>query len=89
MFFSTELDGYTPPHDLFDSAWKNLSLINQKYVNKKGAQHFWWGVFTARQDYFTHFEPSQTKGGAKTEDPREEQPDHPQAELGLSHIDPS
>ena len=27
--------------------------------------------FTARQDYFTHFEPSQSVGGAKMGDPRE------------------
>ena len=42
--------------------------------------------FTARQDYFTHFEPSQSPGGAKTGDPRLKPPDHPQAELGLSHV---
>ena len=40
----------------------------------------------ARQGYFTHFEPSKSEGGAKTGDPREKPPDHPQAELGLSHI---
>ena len=40
----------------------------------------------ARQDYFTHFEPSQSVGGAKTGDPREKIPDHPQAELGLPHM---
>ena len=42
----------------------------------------------AHQDYFTQFEPSQSQagGGAKTEDPREKPPDHPQAELGLSHV---
>ena len=39
-----------------------------------------------RQDYFTYFEPSQSLGGAKTGDPREETPDYPQAELGLSHM---
>ena len=39
-----------------------------------------------RQDYFTHFEPSQSLGGAKTGDPQEKTPDHLQAELGLSHI---
>ena len=27
--------------------------------------------FKARQDYFTHFEPSQLLGGAKTGNPRE------------------
>ena len=30
--------------------------------------------FTARQDYFTHFEPSQLLGGAKMGDPREKTP---------------
>ena len=28
-------------------------------------------AFTPRQDYFTHFEPSQSLGGAKTGDPRQ------------------
>ena len=28
------------------------------------------------QDYFTHFEPSQLEGGAKTGDPQEKPPDH-------------
>ena len=42
--------------------------------------------FTARQDYFTHSEPSQLLGGAKMGDPREKTPNHPQAELGLSHM---
>ena len=42
--------------------------------------------FMARQDYFTHFEPSQSKGWAKTGDPREKPPDHPQTELCLSHM---
>ena len=37
----------------------------------------------ARQDYFTHFEPSQSLGVAKTGDPREKTPDHTQ---GFSHI---
>ena len=42
--------------------------------------------FTVRKDCFTHFEPSQTLGGAKTRDPREKPPDHPQAEPGLFHM---
>ena len=42
--------------------------------------------FTARQDYFTHFEPSQSLGGVRMGDPREKTPDHPQAELGLSRV---
>ena len=37
--------------------------------------------FTARQDDFTHFESSQSVGGAKTGDPREKK-----AELGTSHM---
>ena len=41
--------------------------------------------FTARRDYFTHFEPSQSLGGAKTGDPRDKPPEHPQAEL-VSHV---
>ena len=40
----------------------------------------------ARQDYFTHFEPNQSVSGAKIWDPRETLPDHPQAELSLSHM---
>ena len=44
--------------------------------------------FTARQDYFTHFEPSQALGGAKTGDLEKKPPDHSKAELGLSHIRP-
>ena len=43
---------------------------------------------TARQDYFTHFEPRRSVGEAKMGDPRKKinAPDHPQAELGLSHV---
>ena len=44
--------------------------------------------FTACQDYFTYFEHCQSLCGAKTGDPREKTPDHPQTELGLSHIWP-
>ena len=39
--------------------------------------------FTAHQDNFTHFVPSQSVSGAKMGDPQEKPPDHPQAELGL------
>ena len=41
---------------------------------------------TARQDYFTHFEPSQSLDVAKTGDPQNKPPGHLQAELGLSHV---
>ena len=49
--------------------------------------------FTARQYYFTHFELSQSLGCggggvAKTGVPQEKPSDHPQAELGLSHMLP-
>ena len=44
------------------------------------------GGATAPQDYFTHLEPSQSLGGAKTGDPREKPPGRSQAELGLSHM---
>ena len=40
---------------------------------------------SARQDYLTHFEPSQSLDAAKTGDPQNKPPGHPQAELGLSH----
>ena len=42
--------------------------------------------FLACQDYFTHFEPSQSLGGEKMGDPQEKTPNHLQAELGLSHM---
>ena len=45
--------------------------------------------FTAHQDYFTHFEPSQSFGRAKTGDPREKTPDHTQANLASLTRDPS
>ena len=54
-------------------------------VKDRLERRFYLG-FTARQDYFTHFEPSQSVGGAKAGDPREKPPDHPQAELCLSHM---
>ena len=44
--------------------------------------------FTAHQDYFTHFEPSQLLGGAKTgyphEKPHDPQAEHKWPELGSS-----
>ena len=47
---------------------------------------FFYLVFTACQDYFTHFEPSQSIGGVKTGDPQEKQPDRQQAKLDLSNM---
>ena len=43
-------------------------------------------IWAAPQAYFTHFEPSQSLGGAEMGDPREKPPDHPQAEFCLSHM---
>ena len=49
---------------------------------------FFCVCFTAHQDNFTHFLQSQSLGGAKRGDPQEKPSDHPQAELGLSHVWP-
>ena len=49
---------------------------------------FFYLGFMANQDFFTHFDLSQSLGGAKMRDPWENTPDHPQAELGLSHMWP-
>ena len=38
---------------------------------------FFYLSFTAYQDYFCHFELSQSLDGAKTWDPQEKSPDHP------------
>ena len=48
-------------------------------------QIFFYLGFIARQDYFTHFQPSQLLGGAKTGDPKK---NHLQAEFDLSHMWP-
>ena len=50
--------------------------------------YFVFLVFLARQDYLTHFEPSQSLGGAKTGDRREKPSGRLQAELDLSHTLP-
>ena len=47
---------------------------------------FFYLSFVACQDYFTRLELSQSLGGAKTGEPQEKPPDHPQAKLGLSHM---
>ena len=54
-----------------------------------GIQTFFFNLgFTTRQNYFTNFEPSQSQGRAKTGDPPGKPLNHPQAELGLSHMWP-
>ena len=62
----------------------NQSSANQIIKNLK--TFFWGGGWLRPVKIFTHFEPSHSLGGAKTGDPREKPPDHPQAELGLSHM---
>ena len=57
-----------------DVVWCNLFAV------------FFYLGFTAHQDYFTHFERSQSLDGAKMGDPREKPSDYPQAELSLSHM---
>ena len=49
---------------------------------------FFFCLGFTQKNYFTYFEPSQSWGGEKTEDPHEKPPDHPQAELWLSHMWP-
>ena len=44
------------------------------------------GGGAARQEYFIHFEPSQSLDAAKTGDPHNKPHGHPQAELGFSHM---
>ena len=61
------------------------SLTSPFSLSSKKILIFYLG-FTARQDYFTHFEPCQLESEAKTGDPRVKPPDHPQAEHGLSHM---
>ena len=73
------------------SSGNKVIIIIKGYVfllctfTMQGFFFFDWG-FTTRQDKFTHFEQSQLLGGAKTGYPRKKTPDHPQAELGLSHV---
>ena len=49
---------------------------------------FFYLGFTVCTNYFTHFEPCQSEGKAKTGDPWETPPDHPQADHGLSYMWP-
>ena len=50
---------------------------------------FYFGLTASCQDYFSHFEPSTSpEVERKRDEPREKPPDHPHAELGLSHLWP-
>ena len=44
-------------------------IVRQVYLSVKQLGRFYLG-FTAHQDYFTYFAPSQSLGGAKTGDSR-------------------
>ena len=68
----------TLPHDNAETQIRAAAVKSKVFFFHLG--------FTTHQDYFTHFEPSQSLGGAKMGDPREKLPDHPQAELGLSNM---
>ena len=63
-------------------------MRNQKYLTYETYQkcYIFVGEVRALQDYFTYFELNQSLDGTKTRDPSETPPDHPQAELDLSHI---
>ena len=63
-----------------------LVLLLLLSIARSDKFYFFYLGFKVRQDYITYFEPSQSVGGTKTGDPREKVPDHPQAELGLSHM---
>ena len=44
-----------------------VSKDANRMANIADPDHFWFGLGnTASQDYFTHFEPSQSLGGEKT-----------------------
>ena len=48
-----------------------VSLVESRKLPISAQSGFFGRVFTTRQDYFTHFEQSQSLGGAKTGDCRE------------------
>ena len=65
-----------------------MDIIKGVLCQGKVSEVFVYLGCTARQGYLTQFESSQSLVGAKTGDPRSprKNTDHPQAELGLSHI---
>ena len=65
--------------------------MTQIAIKSKHCRCHWYFFYlsfslAACQVYFTLFEPSQTKDGAKTGDPQGKPPYPSQAELGLSHM---
>ena len=66
------------PWPLEDVSLKNEQkwlFFHLQLLNHKNLIFFFYLDFMARWDYFTHFELSQSQGGAKTEDPQEKWPD--------------
>ena len=63
-------------------------MSSQNCVITTGYYFFFYLGFTARQDYFTHFEPSHLLGGAKTGDPCNDRTTHKQ-DLARLKYDPS
>ena len=59
------------------------SICNRQFRVKIDFFLFW---FYGPSRLFHSFEPSQSLGGAKAGDPQEKPSDHPQAELGWSHM---
>ena len=55
-------------------------------VNRKLNETIVFCFYLVLKDDFTHFEPSQSLGGAKDGDPPEKPSDHPQAEHGMSNM---
>ena len=68
--------------------WCWRQILWKPSLDEQKTLFFFLFFFDLCQDYFTHFELRQSLGGAKTGDPREKSHDHPQAELGLSHMWP-
>ena len=66
--------------------WYRYELSQPFFLRMFFFFFFFFLELTACQDYFIYFEPSQSLGGTKMGDPREKPPDHPQAELSLSHM---
>ena len=80
---------YKPPikcHIKTTSDYIHYILTTVHVFPVKITEHDLQKRFTAHQVDFTHFEPSQSLGEDKTGDPTRKTPDHPQAELGLSHM---
>ena len=61
------------PHEGAVGTWLSNEDLAETHIRlHEGADLIFSGLgFTAHHDYFTHFEPHQTLGGAKTGDPKE------------------